>query len=136
MHTNDTNVGNGKKLIYPELSCLITGICFDIHNTLGRYCREKQYGDALAEKLGKLEISYKREFGIEETGNVVDFLIDDTIVVELKAKPIILKDDYYQAQRYLQALNKKLALIINFRNRYLKPIRIIKIDTAARNKFN
>jgi len=40
-----------------------------------------------------------------------------------------LKTDYYQTQRYLHALNKNLALLINFRNRYLKPIRVIKIGT-------
>jgi len=53
----------------------------------------------------------------------------------VKAKPLILKNDYYQTQRYLQALNIKLALLINFRNRYLKPIRVIKIDTGAKKKF-
>ena len=59
---------------------------------------------------------------------MIDFIIDDKIIIELKAKKIILKDDYYQTQRYLHALNKKLALLVNFRNRYLKPIRVINAD--------
>jgi GxxExxY protein len=133
MHTNDTN--KNRKLIYPELSYVLTGVCFEIHNTLGRYSREKQYGDSLEEKIKELGIPYKREFTVSSTGNTVDFLIDDKIIIELKAKPIVLKEDYYQAQRYLQILNKKLALIINFRNRYLKPIRVVRIDTDAKNKF-
>jgi len=133
MHTNDTNKNN--KLIYPELSYIITGVCFEVHNALGRYSREKQYGDLLQEKIKELGISYKREFTVGSTGNKVDFLIDDKIIIELKAKSIILKEDYYQTQRYLQILNKKLGLIINFRNRYLKPIRIVKIDTETRNRF-
>ncbi len=133
MHTNDTN--KNTKLIYPELSYLITGICFEVHNRLGRYAREKQYGDLLEEKLKEIKIPYKREFRIEKTGNTIDFLIDNKIILELKAAHLILKEDYYQTQRYLQASDIKLALLINFRNRYLKPIRIIKIDTEARSKF-
>lgn len=132
MHTNDTN---NKKLIYPDLSYLITGICFEVHNQLGRYAREKQYGDLMEEKLKEIKIPYQRELRIEKTGNIVDFLVDNKIILELKAAHLILKEDYYQVQRYLQASDIKLALLVNFRNRYLKPIRIIKIDTEARSKF-
>jgi len=124
-----------EKIIFPELSYTITGICFEVHNKLGRYSREKQYGDLLEEKLKEIKIPYKREFRIEKTGNTVDFLLDNKIILELKAKSTILKDDYYQTQRYLQASNIRLALLINFQNRYLKPIRIVKIDTNVKNKF-
>ena len=133
MHANDTN--KNKKLICPELSYLITGVCFDVHNALGRYARERQYGDLLERKLKEIKIPHKREFVVEKTGNTIDFLIDNKIISELKAVPLILKEDYYQTQRYLQASNIKLALLVNFRNRYLKPIRIIKIETDTRNKF-
>lgn len=146
MHTNDTYIdanilmntnytNKTGKLIYPELSYVITEICFAVHNQLGRYAREKQYGDLLEEKLKEIKIPYKREFRIGKTGNTVDFLIDNKIILELKVKPLILKEDYYQLQRYLQALGIRLGLLVNFRNRYLKPIRVIRIDTDARNKF-
>ena len=36
MHSNDSN-----KLLYPELSYRITGLCYQVHNKLGRFCREK-----------------------------------------------------------------------------------------------
>jgi len=57
------------------------------------------------------------------------------MILELKTKPMILKEDYYQTQRYLQASDIKFALLVNFRNRYLKPIRVLKIETDARKKF-
>ncbi|MBI4992412.1 MAG: GxxExxY protein [Candidatus Harrisonbacteria bacterium] len=131
MHTNDTN----GKLIYPELSYFLSGICFDVHNELGRYGREKQYGDLIEKKLQNINLPYKREFSIGKTGNVVDFVIEDKIILELKTKPLIVKEDYYQTQRYLQSSKIRLALLINFRNRYLKPTRVVRIDTDVRNKF-
>ena len=131
----NANAIKKNKLIYPELSYTLTGICFDVHNELGRYSREKQYGDLLEQKLKEAGIPYKREFKIKKTGNIVDFFIANKIILELKVKPLILKEDYYQAQRYLQASNIKLALLVNFRNRYLKPIRIIKIDTDVKSRF-
>jgi len=94
MHTNNTN--KEEKLIYPELSYTITGVCFEIHNKLGRYSREKQYRDAIAEKLGEINIPYKKEFNVKDTGNIIDFIIDDKIILEIKAKRFITKEDYYQ----------------------------------------
>ncbi len=123
------------ELIHPELSYLITGICFEAHNELGRYAREKQYGDFIEVKLKELKILYKREISVSDTGNILDFLIDDKIVLELKAKRIITKDDYYQIQRYLQICDLRLGILVNFRDTYIKPHRIVKIETNNAEKF-
>lgn len=130
MHTNDTN-----KLIYPELSYRLNGIFFEVHNNLGRYSRERQYADALELGLKMAGIDYQREYEIKDTGNRVDFFIDGKILVEIKAKQMTIREDYYQIQRYLQASNIKLGFLVNFRYRYLKPLRIIKIDTEHKSKF-
>ena len=130
MNTNYTN-----KLIYLELSYTLTGICFTVHNSVGRFAREKQYADALEGLLKQLKIPYKRELRFLDTGSIFDFIIDDKIILEIKAKRLILKEDFYQTQRYLQSSKKDLALIVNFQNRYLKPIRVVRIETDARKKF-
>ena len=78
MFTNDEN--RKSKLIYPELSYKITGICFDVHNTLGRYYREKQYCDLLEKKFNESNITNIRECVVKGKGNRVDFLIDEKII--------------------------------------------------------
>ena len=58
-------------------------------------------------------------------GNIADFIVDSKIVVDMKAKKFITKDDYFQMQRYLKASNFELGLIINFRAPHLKPKRVL-----------
>lgn len=121
-------------LIYPELSYKVNGILFKVQNELGLYCREKQYGDLIGKKLTENKIKYHRECVIGNSGNTVDFIIEDKIILELKSKRLLSKDDYEQVQRYLQETQLKLGILVNFRQQVLKPIRIVKIDTA--NRFN
>jgi len=140
MYTNYTNKqrtakNKSGKLIFPQLSYTLVGVFFDVQNTLGRFSREKQYCDEIEQRLKSLSIPYKREVRYGSSGNIIDFLIDGKLIVEAKAKRVITKDDYYQTQRYLQLLKIKLGLLINFRNRYLKPIRVVRIDTDIRGKF-
>ncbi len=120
------------KIIYPDLSFKINGILFKTHNHLGKYCNEKQYADFIEKLLKESQLKYEREKvlppsfeGEKEGRNKVDFLIEDTIVLELKSKKIISKDDYYQTKRYLVALNKKLGILVNFRSTYIYPKRIL-----------
>ena len=123
------------KVIFKNLSYSVVGLCFEAHNELGKYCKEKQYGDALEKKLKEAHIKYKRELIFPGTRNIIDFLIEDKIILELKAKETINKDDYYQVQRYLQMLKIKLGILINFRSQYLRPKRIVRIDTELHKKF-
>jgi len=116
------------KIIEKELSYKMVGIFFSVQKNLGRFCREKQYADAIENELKKAQISYKREYPIILEGkksNFVDFLIENRILVDLKAKPFIEKEDYYQMKRYLETTNLKLGLIVNFRQRYLRPKRVL-----------
>jgi len=125
-----TNTAN--KIIYPELSYKIVGISYKIQNELGRFCTEKQYANAFDKELKGLKITHEREkylpvlMNNEGVGkNWVDFIIEGKIAVDLKAKPYIERSDYYQMQRYLNLMNIKLGLIINFQNKYLKPKRVL-----------
>lgn len=120
------------KVVYPELSYKICGILYKVHNELGRFCNEKQYCDGVENQLKINHVEYEREKilpisfeGEKEKRNIIDFLIGDKIILEIKAKRLITKDDYYQLKRYLIALNKTLGLLINFRDRFLRPKRVL-----------
>ncbi len=123
------------KLIYSELTYKINGILFRVAKKLGRYRNEKQYGDAIEESLKEERISYEREKFLPESfagevkhRNKVDFLIEDRVILEVKAKPFITKSDYYQTMRYLKSLNKKLAILVNMRRYVIAPKRILNKD--------
>jgi len=116
------------QLILKELSYKIVGLLYEVHRQLGRYCREKQYGDLLEKLLQRENIRFQREYPIElaeKKSNFVDFYIDDSLLIELKSKPFVTKEDYYQMRRYLEMIKKELGLIVNFRNKYLKPKRVL-----------
>ncbi len=120
------------RIIYPDLCFKINGILFKTHNQLGRYCSESQYCDVIEELFKEILVKYEREKvlppafkGEKEGRNKVDFLIDDKIISEIKAKKILTKDDYYQVRRYLTSLNKKLGILVNFRSLYIYPKRIL-----------
>jgi GxxExxY protein len=133
MNSNDTN--KKEKIVHKELSYQITGILFSVHNKLGRYCREKQYGDMLETILKEEGVNFEREKELpvdkieNQFTNKVDFAINNLLLIDLKAKDIVTKEDYYQMNRYLNASGLKLGLIVNFRNKYLKPIRVIRANS-------
>lgn len=120
-----------EKVIYPEISYILTGVFFSIHNELGDCCREKQYCDAVEEMLKLKGIKYEREFGnkndnlLKDNSNIVDFLVDDKIIIEVKAKRIVGREEYHQVQRYLKNFNLKLGIIVNFHQKYLSPKRVL-----------
>jgi len=124
-----------KNIIYPSLSYLIYGLLYKTHNPLGRFRNEKQYADAFEDLLKRNNISYKREarssqsFGGERLGrNIPDFIIEDKIILDFKAKRLITKEDYFQMRRYLSSYRKKLGILVNFRQRSLTPKRVLNSE--------
>ncbi|MEK7500546.1 MAG: GxxExxY protein [Patescibacteria group bacterium] len=123
MYPNTTN-----KIVEKELSYKIVGILFNVHQKLGRYCTERQYADAVENILKEKGVAYEREKPIIVEGrksSFVDFCIENKILLDAKAKSFITKEDYYQMKRYLTADSRELGLIVNFRQKLLKPKRIL-----------
>lgn len=121
-----------KDLLYPELSYRICGHCFKVHNDLGRFRNEKQYADALETIFREDGIVFEKEkwlpvsFEGEATNrNKVDFLIGGILILELKAKRFLNRDDYYQMKRYLASSGLRLGILVNFQQKILTPKRIL-----------
>ena len=119
------------EIIEKELCYYITGLCFKVQKKLGRFCREIQYSNELEGLLKTDNIQYLREFVISNLkpdspkGNKVDFIVKQKVLIDLKAKNFITKEDYFQMQRYLQASGLEIGLIVNFRESHLKPKRVL-----------
>ena len=118
-------------ILYKELSYSIVGLCFEAHNELGRFRNEKTYGDCLMRLFQEHGVRFQREhplpisFNGERPGrNVPDFIIDNKIVLDLKAKALITKEDYFQMKRYLTASGMRLGIIVNFRQPHIYPKRV------------
>ncbi|MDO8522468.1 MAG: GxxExxY protein [bacterium] len=126
-----TNGNNTDKVLYPDLSYKIVGLCFEVHNELGQYAREKQYADLLEKKLKDQNLKYNRELVIGGSGSIADFLVENKVVLELKTKRLIGRPEYRQIQNYLQQSKLDLGLLIDFSDKFLRPKRILR--TTARN---
>jgi GxxExxY protein len=104
-----------------ELSGRIIGCAFTVLNTLGAGFLEKVYENALALELRKVGLVAEQQRGVQVMydDSVVgeyftDLLVEDEIVVELKA--IKALDEAHRAQcvNYLKATDLRLGLVLNF----------------------
>lgn len=121
-----------KDLYYPKLSYELYGIFFQVHNELGKFRIERQYCDRIADILKEKEIKFVREKDLKNIfedinlkGNIPDFIIEQSVIIDAKHKQFITKDDYYQMMRYLEVANLPLGIIVNFRSHYLSPKRVV-----------
>jgi GxxExxY protein len=136
-YPNDNRIKDNEKLVLKNLSYNIMRILFEIHNKLGTTFKEEQYKDAIADYLNRSSLRFEREKeintsleGIPIKGLRVDFVIENKIILEVKNKPIITKEDLRQCLRYLKSLNLPLAILVNFKKKKLEYRRVINPQTA------
>lgn len=123
---------NMAELIYKELSFKIMGVLFKVQNKLGTKYQEKYYQRAIESELKRQNISFEREklvrlsYEGESIGRYfIDFIIEGKIALETKALDFFRKSDFKQVLGYLEALNLKLAIIVNFQTPRLSYKRIL-----------
>jgi GxxExxY protein len=122
-----------KELIYKNETGKIIGICMEIHNNLRNGFREVVYKDAIEKEFIWNNISFEREKKFKMTYKgvalrhyyVADFIIDNKIILEIKAQRGAAENDYRQVINYLSVASCKVGLLINFGEPSLKFKRVV-----------
>ncbi|MBI4098350.1 MAG: GxxExxY protein [Candidatus Levybacteria bacterium] len=108
-------------LLYPDESYLIRGACFSIYKKFRNTQKESIYQKSLLEELKIRGIKPLREqqlpiyhLNVKVGVYVPDLVVNDNIIIELKAKPFLHKDDITQFWYYLKNSKFKLWFLVNF----------------------
>jgi GxxExxY protein len=108
-------------LIHADLSRKIIGCALAVHRALGPGFVESVYENALAIEMEKQDLAFARQVEVkviyagQQVGlHRLDMLLENKIIVELKAKEQISDSDKATTLSYLRATQKDLALILNF----------------------
>ncbi|MBC7871058.1 MAG: GxxExxY protein [Chitinophagaceae bacterium] len=116
--------------IEPELNNLaeiVICAAIEVHRSLGPGFLESVYEEALCTELILRRIPFVRQkaIGVSYKGHLIgegrlDLLIDDCLVIELKAVEILLPIHTAQLLSYLKITNYRLGLLMNFNVSVLK----------------
>jgi GxxExxY protein len=117
---------------FEALSKNIIGAAIRVHRELGPGFLEKIYEEALKVELSERELKfeYQKEIKVEYLGVVVgihrlDLIVEEKIIVELKAVKAFEDIHYAQLRSYLKATGLKIGLLLNFAKPTLDIKRIV-----------
>jgi GxxExxY protein len=109
------------ELLHQELTDVIIKTFYEVYNELGYGFLERVYQNSLylelkskgfkVEAQKKIEVYYK---GIEVGQYYADLIVEDLIILELKAADCIVKEFENQILNYLKGTNCEVGLLLNF----------------------
>ncbi|HUJ32932.1 MAG TPA: GxxExxY protein, partial [Candidatus Acidoferrum sp.] len=115
------NLPNGIMKGEYDLAGKVIGLAMKVHSTLGPGFLESVYQKALAYELTKAGIRFESEKplnvlydGILVGEFVADFLVENELLVELKAVQTLVPAHELQTVNYLAATVKDIGLLLNF----------------------
>ena len=110
-----------------EITKRIISCAIEVHSFLGPGLLENVYEEALSHEFKLRNIAYERqkEISLKYKGkdigkHRIDYLIEDEVIVEIKAVETMNKIYEAQLLTYLKAMNKRIGLLINFNVERLK----------------
>ena len=110
-----------------ETTSAVIGAALEVHRVLGPGFLETVYEEAMAVEFGLRGIPFERQkpINVSYKGHPIgegrlDFFVQDSVIVELKAAEKLLPIHQAQLMSYLKAAGCRLGLLINFHERLLK----------------
>ena len=109
------------ELLYEELTNVIIKTFYEVYNELGYGFLEKVYQNSLYLELKNkgLKVEAQKRIAVfykeTEVGEYyADLIVEDKIILELKAADYIIKDFENQILNYLRATDCEVGLLLNF----------------------
>ncbi len=105
-----------------EITGCVIAAAIEVHRNLGAGLLESAYEECLCYELSLRGVRFQRQVHLPvnykglklECGYKLDLLVEDVVVVELKAVEALAPVHHAQLLTYLRVLNKPVGLLINF----------------------
>ncbi|MFH0854359.1 MAG: GxxExxY protein [bacterium] len=111
------------EMLEKELSYKIQGCFYNVANKYGKGLKEKIYQKVLAEEFKRASLKFSEQKRIDiysfDTGNklgtyVPDFIVEDKVIIEIKASDFTTKRDVDQQRSYLRISVYEVGYLVNF----------------------
>lgn len=106
---------------HSELTGIIIKSFYKVYNTLGYGFLEKVYENAMMFEMRKLDLVCSGQVPIdvfyegERVGNYyADIIVENCVILELKAAEVLMPEHEAQMTNYLKATNIEVGLLLNF----------------------
>jgi len=118
----DTDGGHGVHLVYAGITNTVLDAAYHVHSKLGPGLLERPYRVCLAHELAKRGVQFETEKTFPviydnlsiELGYRVDLLVEQSVIVEIKAVENLLPVHEAQLLSYLRLSGIRVGLLINF----------------------
>jgi GxxExxY protein len=128
---------------YSDITEKIIGCAMRVHQRMRNGYQELIYHRCLVIEFKKINLSFLNEIelpifydDVEVGKRRVDFLIENKVIVEIKAQSELTDTHLAQALNYLEALNLEVGLLINFGSKSLEIKRLINNKQKPSFKSN
>jgi GxxExxY protein len=125
---------------YADLTRKIIGCAMQVHSTLGNGFQEVIYQRALAIEMERQGVDFAREVempifyhAVEIGTRRVDFLVENNVLVEIKALTQLEDVHLAQALNYLEAFKLEIGLLLNFGSKSLQ-FKRLTMEKKMKNK--
>jgi len=119
-------------LLYKDITDKIRKAIFKVYNSLGNGHKEAVCQRSLEEEFRKEGLKFENQkhlsvyYDGKKVGDYIpDFVVENKVIVEIKATKFLTKDDRQQILYYLKGSGYRLALLVNFGSRNLQIKRIV-----------